>query len=359
MALTDDGVNTTMLMQPAYGGMPYGGNFGGGGLFGGNNDLLGLLFVIALCNGGFGGFGFGGGYGAMMGAGMMGGMWGMDYLYPWLNNSQNVNDGFRNQQLATQVNGIQNAITSGFGDVQLGIAGVNQNICQTGNGITNAVNQGFANTSLGIANGTATIQNSLCNGFNGVNNSVFAAQTAIGQQLSANELASLNRSFAEQTANQQGFNGVQAQLAQCCCDNRLATAQTQALVQSENCADRYEAAKNTQGIISAITAGIQSIKDDLCQDRLDAERRENANLRSELMYARGQASQVEQTAQILANNNAQTALFQQGLNNEVDALYSRLSSCPVPTVPVYGNQRIFTCQGNNNPCGCGCGSNNF
>ena len=346
MALTDDGVNTTMLMQPAYGGMPYGGNFGGGGLFGGNNDLLGLLFVIALCNGGFGGFGFGGGYGAMMGAGMMGGMWGMDYLYPWLNNSQNINDGFREQQVATQINGIQNSITSGFGDVQLGIAGVNQNICQTGNGITSAINQGFANTNLGM-----------CQGFNGVNTAISGSQNAISQQLNANEIASLNRSFAEQTANTQGFNNIQAQLAQCCCDNRLATAQTQALVQSENCADRYEAAKNTQGIISAITAGIQSIKDDLCQDRLDAERRENANLRSELMYARGQASQVEQTAQILANNNAQTALFQQGLNNEVDALYSRLSNCPVPSVPVFGNQRIFTCQSGNNSCGCGCGNN--
>ena len=71
------------------------------------------------------------------------------------------------------------------------------------------------------------------------------------------------------------------------------------------------------------------------------------------MFSRGQASQVEQTAQILANNNAQTAIFQQGLNNEVDALYNRLNSCPVPTTPVYGRTPIFTCQNN----GCGCGNN--
>lgn len=334
MALTDDnGVNATMLMQPAY-GTPYGGGYGGGGLFGGNNDLLGLLFVIALCNGGFGGFGFGGGYGAMLG---MGGMWGMDMLYPWLNNSQNINDGFRDQMLNNNVTSIRD-----------GIQGLSTQLCQC-----------CGDMRYDMAQGINSVNTNLCNGFNGVNNSIFGAQTAIAQQMNANEMASLNRSFAEQAANSQGFNNVQAQLAQCCCDNRLATAQTQALVQSENCADRYEAAKNTQGIISAITAGIQSIKDDLCQDRLDAERRENANLRSELMYARGQASQVEQTAQLLANNNAQTALFQQGLNNEVDALYSRLSNCPVPSVPVFGNQRIFTCQGNNNPCGCGCGSNNF
>ena len=35
---------------------------------------------------------------------------------------------------------------------------------------------------------------------------------------------------------------------------------------------------------------------------------------------------------------------------EVDALYNRLSNCPVPSVPVYGRQPIFTC---NNGCGCG------
>ena len=58
-----------------------------------------------------------------------------------------------------------------------------------------------------------------------------------------------------------------------------------------------------------------------------------------------------QTAAILANNNAQTALFQQGLNNEVDALYNRLNNCPVPTTPVYGRTPIFTCQ--QNQCGCG------
>jgi hypothetical protein len=100
---------------------------------------------------------------------------------------------------------------------------------------------------------------------------------------------------------------------------------------------------NTNAIVNAITAGIQSIKDDLCQDRLDAERRENQNLRSELMYARGQASQVEQTAQIRA-----------GQATTANQLVNELRSCPIPSQPVYGNQPIFTCGGNNG-CGCGCG----
>ena len=79
--------------------------------------------------------------------------------------------------------------------------------------------------------------------------------------------------------------------------------------------------------------------------QLADEQRENANLRSDLMYARN-----------LADRTAQTATFQQGMNAEVDALYNRLKNCPVNTVPVYGNQPVFTCAGpsfGNNGCGCG------
>ena len=319
MAITDENLNTTMLVQPA-GSCNYGNN--GGGLFGGCGDSwLGILFLIALLGGGWGGFGglggFGG-YGAMMGMGMMDGFG----LYPWLNNSQNINDGFRTQQLATQVNGIQNSITAGFGDVQTALCG------------------GFAGVNQNVSNGTAAIQNSLCNGFNGVNQSINGAQNAITQQMYNNELASLNRSFAEQTANTQGFNSVQAQLAQIGCDNRSATNDVKYTIATEAC--------NTR---AANTANTQAILDKLCQleldnykNQVDAKNDQIAQLRQEVLYARGQASQVDQTARILAGQAA-----------EIDGVYNRLKNCPVNTVPVYGNQPIFTCPQSNNSFGCGCG----
>ena len=331
MAITDENLNTTMLVQPS-GSCNYGSSCGG--LFGNGDSWLGILFLIALLGGGWGGLGgFGGGYGAMMGMGMMDGFG----LYPWLNNSQNINDGFRSQALGTQVGGIQNSITAGFGDVQTALCG------------------GFAGVNQNISSGTAAIQNSLCNGFNGVNTSINSAQNALTQQLNSNEIASLNRSFAEQTANMQGFNGVNAGVA----DLRYTVA-------TEACADRAAVGDalqnvtmqnmgNTNAIVNAINGGIQSIKDQLCDYRNAQKDDTIANLRQELMYSRGQASQVEQTAQLLANNNAQTALFQQGMNAEVDALYNRLKNCPVGTVPVYGNQPIFTCPQSTNNYGCGCG----
>ena len=295
MALTENGMDATMLVTPT-------GGYNGGGLFGGGGDSwLGILFLIALCNGGFGFGGFGGGYGAMMGMGMMG----MDYLYPWLNNSQNINDGFRDQMLNTQVSGIQNSITSGFGDVQLGIAGVNQNLCQTGNGIVNAIT---------------------------------GAQNALAQQLYGNEIANLERSYAAQTANSQGLNSIQSQLANCCCENRAATADVKYTLAQEGCATRTADAQNTNALLNAFNSGIQSIKDQLCSDKIESKNDLIAQLRSELLYARGQASQDVQTAAI--------QLGQRNLANEVEQYVAPRA------IPAYMVQNPSCCA-SVSPCGCG------
>jgi hypothetical protein len=302
MALTDNNNGMVMPVSPMYGG-GFGGGMGGFG-FGGDWAWILLLLVLGGGWGGFGGFGMGGA-GAMMGMGMMG----MDYLYPWLNNSEHISDGFRDQQLSSQVSNISNAVTSGFGDVQ------------------NALCAGFGN-----------VQNSLCGGFAGVNASINGAQNALAQQLYTNQISDLERSFAAQTANTQGLTSLQAQLANCCCENRAATADLKYTVATENCQDRYEAAQNTQGIISAITAGIQSIKDDLCADRLEAERRENANLRTQLSMAQLAASQNAQTATIQAGQRA--------LANEVEQYVAPKA------IPAYVVQNPNCCA----PTGCGCGS---
>ena len=95
------------------------------------------------------------------------------------------------------------------------------------------------------------------------------------------------------------------------------------------------------------TANTQAILDKLCQleldgykQQLDAKNDLIAQLRQENLYARGQASQVDQTAQL---RTSQATVANQ--------LVSELRSCPIPSQPVYGNQPIFTCGGNS---GCGC-----
>ena len=87
MALTDEGTNTTMLVQPS--GFSGGNGFG----FGGDGFWIILLFILM---GGWGN-GFGGGFG------------GGDF-YPWMNQSNQISNGFQNQMLNDSITGIQNGI---------------------------------------------------------------------------------------------------------------------------------------------------------------------------------------------------------------------------------------------------------
>jgi hypothetical protein len=281
MALTDESGNgMVMPVAPMYGN-----NGGFGNNFGDSWWVL-LLFIL-LGNGAWGN-GFGGGF------------CGGGELYPWMNQSNQINGGFRDQMLSNQLSGIQSSVTGGFSDVQM----------------------------------------ALCNGFAGVE-----------QGANARQIANMQQGFAAQTAMSHGFNQLGSQFANCCCENRLGLADLKYTVATENCADRTQSLMNTRDIIDSQTRGTQAILDKLCALELDGVKgqlaqaqRENVGLQNQLNMAALRESQT-----------AQNAFIQQGFSNEVDALYNRLNTCPVPTTPVYGRTPIFTCNGNNG-CGCGCGA---
>ena len=139
------------------------------------------------------------------------------------------------------------------------------------------------------------------------------------------------------------MNGLGSQFQNCCCENRLASADLKYTIATENCADRQALSDGLRDVIASNTANTQAILDKLCQQEIDAKNDLISTLRSQLSMADLRASQTAQTAQILAGQTA-----------EVDALYNRLSNCPVPSTPVYGRIPIFTCNGNNNGnCNCG------
>ena len=127
-------------------------------------------------------------------------------------------------------------------------------------------------------------------------------------------MADMERSFAAQTANTQAINSLQSQFAQCCCDNRLATANLSALVQSENCADREALSNGIRDIIASQNAGTQRIIDQLCADKIDAKNEKIADLERQLTMANLAASQAVQTGRLLSDNAAQTAALEQYLN---------------------------------------------
>ena len=278
-----------MPVAPAYGA----GNGGFGG-FGGDGWWIVLLLLA-----------FSGGWGGMGGVGGFGG-WGnmaLGYDFPWLLNGQNqinanTNAGFDHAATQTALGDLSTAVTTGFGGVQ----------------------------------------NALCSGFAGVNATVNGAQNALAQQLYTNQIADLERSFAAQTANTAGLTGLQAQLAQCCCDNRAATADLKYTVATEACADRAAVSNALRDVLTANTASTQRILDQLCADKIEAKNDTIAQLRQELLFARGQASQDVQTAAIQAGQRA--------LANEVEQYV-----LPTPR-PAYIVQNPNYCVGYT---GCGCG----
>ena len=285
MALNDEsGTGMVMPVAPMYGGgygMMNGGGFGG---FGGDNGWWIVLLFILLA-GGRGWGGFGGGYGD-------GGTVVVD------NNGGAVQRGFDQAAVMSGVNGIQSSISD--------------------------------------------VQTALCNGFAGVNATVNAGFANAETAANARQIANMQTAFAGQTAMIGGFNNIATELANCCCENRLGTADLKYTIATENCADRAALSDGVRDIIAAQNACIHSIKDHLCADKIDAKNDLIAQLRQELLFARGQASQDVQTAAIRAGQVA-----------EIDAMYNRLRDCPVPTMPVYGMTPIFTCNGNNGGCGCG------
>ena len=226
MALTDESsVGTTMLVQPS----GFGGNGGGFGLGDGNGWWILLLFILM---GGWGG-NFGGGFG------------GGDF-YPWMNQSNQISNGFQNQMLNDSITGITN-----------GIAGI----------------------------------------------------TA---QLSNNQMADMERSFAVQSA-----------LQNCCCENRASVADLKYTVATEACADRSAVTDALQAVIASNTANTQKILDKMCEAEIDNLKGQIVSLQNQVNMQALAASQTAQTAALVADNTAQTQY-----------IVNRVAPYPIPAYTV-------------------------
>lgn len=292
--LSDGGNGMVMPVSPM--GYGNGGCCNDGFGFGGNGAWWLLVLFLFAANGN--GFGWGNN-----GNGMM----------PYMMNNNTNNDvqrGFDQQAVMSGLGDISGAVTTGF-------SGVNQALCNGFAGVNATVNNGF--NSAEVANNSRQMANM---------NQMYTLQTGISNQL--NQLA----------ANQ----------AQCCCDNRLATANLNSTILSENCADRAALSDgirdiianqtaNTQALINQTTSAVQGVYDKICQLELNAKNDRIAELQSQLAAANTAAMVGANTSRILSDNAAQTAALEQYLNP--------------PAIPAYLVQNPRCC-GNVNYGQCGC-----
>lgn len=253
MSLSSDGTVMTMPVTPAY----QGGNGGFGGWGGDWASWIILFLIFGMF--GWGGYGgFGGGNGGANGPGFQG----------WATRAD-INEGFALNNLQSGINSIQQ----------------------------------------GICDSTYALNNTITNGFHGVDTAV----CNLGYQTQA------------------GFNALGSQFAQCCCDTQRAIDSVNYNMATQACDTRNTIQSTTRDIIDNQNANSRAILDFLTQDKISTLTAENQSLKF-------QASQAAQNAFITANQEAQTA-----------ELIRRINPMPVPAYQVPNPYAGCGCYSS---CGC-------
>lgn len=204
-----------------------------------------------------------------------------------------------------------------FQGMENGIRGIQQGLCD---GFyaqnTNTLN-GFAATQAAIQNLGQTTQQ----GFAGVDNAVCTLGYQTQQGINAVTVAGMQNTYALQDSiNQMGvanmqadnasnisrlqsFNALQAQIAQCCCDNRAGQKDIEYQMATNTCAITTNASNNTRDIIENQNAGTRAILDFLTQDKISTLQNQlnMANSRAESQYVISQINKCPEPAYIVPN----------------------------------------------------------
>ena len=292
MGLMDNNNGTfTMPVQPMGTGS-YGGNAGGFGFGNDGSWWFMLLFLALIMNNGWGNNN--GGYGAT----------------PYIvnNTSSDIQRGFDQQ-----------AVVSGIAGIQNGICDIRQDSCNNTSAILQGMNTGFSSAEIAA---------------------------------NSRQMANMQQQFNSQTAITSALTGLSNQFSNCCCENRLATANLNSTILAENCADRQalsdgirdilvNANANTQRMVDTTNQAVQGVYNKICQLELDAKNDRIAELQARNVALENAAARAADRAVILADNAAQTAALENYLNP--------------PARPAYIVQNPNCCgQNYYNGYGCGC-----
>ena len=179
--------------------------------------------------------------------------------------------------------------------------------------------------TYGLADSTYALNNSIMNGFHGVDNAI----CTLGYQ------------------NQQGFNSLAHQISDCCCTTQRAIDGVNYNMATQACDTRNLIQNTTRDIIDNANANNRALLDFLVNDKISTLQAENQSLKFK-------ASQAEQNAFITANQQAQTAELIRRLDP---------NPCPQPAYVVQPPQPVtfptnccggvsYANFGYNNGCGC-------
>ena len=219
--------NMYMPVAPAY---SYG-NGGNCGMFGGDWAWIILLLLLGWGNNGNG---FGGG--------------GMNGLYPWMNQSDSMNAGFRGVQIDSQMAAIQNAVNNGFQnltsqfaqcccDNKLAVADLKYTVATENCADRTALREVGADLLMNDNNNTQRLIDTFTNGIGGIMNKICQLELdAKNDKIAAlqAELNEANRRASQETQTAQILASQAAQTA--ALEQYLApTPRPAYIVQNPNC----------------------------------------------------------------------------------------------------------------------------
>lgn len=184
---------------------------------------------------------------------------------------------------------------------------------------TSAVVSKLDGITNGLCDGFYAVNNGMLTGFNSVNTAVLQGNYGVQQAINADTVA-----------NMQNTNALQSQLAQCCCDNKAAAAQTQYQMATDTCAITTAIQQQTQDIMQNCNANYRALHDEIVQSQMDAK----------------DAKIAEQASAIQALNLAQSQQAQNAY------LLNALKPAPIPSFPaanlyggLYSNNGCSGCNG--------------
>lgn len=221
---------------------------------GGFGDGYGIWIIVFLIFavfgwGGFGNRGFGGNGSTGSGSVMDSYVLASDFATL----QRQLSDNFSN--LTSQARYIQNGICdSAYANAQL-INGTNQN----------------------IANSTAALQNSLCQGFNSVNQGI------------------VTNGYETRNAIQ----GISSQLASCCCDIREGIQGVNYNLATNTCALQNTMNMNTRDIVDTVNANYRALHDEIVANRIEDKNAQIAAQQNEINALRLSASQAAQNTYLI------------------------------------------------------------
>ncbi len=192
-------------------------------------------------------------------------------------------------------------------DIQRGFD--TQNIVGKLDGINNGLCDGFYAQNTALMNGFHGIDNAICN---------LGYQTQQGFNTT-------------NVALMQGQNALQAQLADCCCQNREAISQVRFDMAQDTCALQNTMNTNTRDIIESQNAGTRAILDYLCNEKISTLQAENNDLRR------------------AASQERQSALLTTAMSAQTQQIINAVNPAPIPAYQVPNPNVYYGC---GNGCGC-------